>query len=140
MGASSSKSGFNRSMVLLAVLAGLPLVGGWQATKPPPQVVVALLAHDGKPAVGVPIVFIDNTPEHVFKSVGAGVRTAKPGEVAARGKTNDKGEFEIAKIKKGTYAYEAGDPEKWGYANGVMKIEDEKKNVRFEYKLSEPVK
>jgi hypothetical protein len=123
--------------VLLACL-------GWvQSTRPsnekPAELTLVILSYNKTPASGVPVVLIDNSVETVYKSAGVRPLSRKPGDVVAKGTSNEKGELPVAKIKAGTYAYEVGDPEKWGYANGQIEIKDADKPKRVEITLTKPV-
>lgn len=133
-----------RKMIVTAMMSALVFSFGFaQATRPsekPADLTIVLLTHNKSPAVGVPVVLIDNSVETVYKSAGARLLMRKPGDVVAKGRSDEKGELPITKIKAGTYAYEVGDPEKWGYANGQIEIKDGEKPKRVTITLSEPVK
>lgn len=103
-----------------------------------PDLTLVVLTAQKTPAVGVPVVVINNTPEIVYKS--ALQPGSKPGQVLVRGRTNDQGEIAVPVVKAGSYAYEAGDPEDHGYANGQFTVSDDKKPMRVEIVLSPPVK
>lgn len=136
----------HRKLLVLLLPALVLSTGLVQSTRPslgtekPPELMLVLVSHNKAPAVGVPIVLIDNSVETVYKSAGARGLTRKPGDIVAKGRTNEKGELAVAKIKAGTYAYEAGDPEKWGYANGQIEIKDAEKPKRIEVVLSQPMR
>lgn len=125
---------------LLGAGAANPLQATRPAASPPPQVTLVFLNSEKQPVAGVPVELINNTPEAVFKSAGqvpAGLRltAVKPGQIMFRGRTDEKGEAKIPKLPKGTYAYEAGHPDRWGYANGQIEIKDPKKIERIEVTL-----
>ncbi|MFN4244261.1 MAG: hypothetical protein ACK4PI_13615 [Tepidisphaerales bacterium] len=126
-----------------AVLSAMVLAAGAAMQSQPrpervPDLTLVVLTAQKTPAVGVPVVVINNTPEIVYKSAGA--LSSKPGEVLVRGRTNDKGEITVQTVKAASYAYEAGDPEDHGYANGQFTVTDDKKPMRVEIVLSPPVK
>lgn len=103
-----------------------------------PDLTLVVLTAQKTPAAGVPVIATNNTPEIVYKSVA--VPGSKPGQVLVRGRTNEKGEITVQTVKAGSYAYEAGDPETHGYANGQFQVADDKKPMRVEIVLSPPVR
>lgn len=106
--------------------------------QPVPDLTLVVLSASKTPAAGVQVVVIDNSVETVYKS--AGMRAVKPGELLVRGRTNEKGELAVQKVKASSYAYEAGDPTEQGYANGQFEVKDDKKPMRVEIVLSAPVR
>ena len=108
------------------------------APKPAPDLTLVVLSSSKTPVAGVQVVVIDNSVETVYKS--AGMRSVKPGDLLVRGRTDEKGELAVEKVKASSYAYEAGDPTEQGYANGQFEVKDEKKPMRVEIVLSEPVR
>lgn len=125
------------------ILCAMMSMGFAQATRPsekPAELTIVLLSHNKSPAAGVPVVLTDNSVETVYKSTRIRLLSSKPGDIVAKGRSDEKGELAITKIKAGSYAYEVGDPEKSGYANGQFEIKDSEKPKRITITLSEPVK
>lgn len=107
----------------------------------PAELTIVVLSAQKKPVAGVPVVLTDAAVENVFKSSRPGGShrglMRAPGEVVLKTRSNSMGEIAMPRIKEGTYAYEAGDPSQWGYANGQIEVKNNKKPLRVEIVLSE---
>ena len=124
--------------------AFLVCMGAGQPTTKPTAEVTLYVTSSFKPIANVPVQVRGVDVQVLGKDrsvVGASRdRRALSGLSAPvyKGLTNEKGLFEIPKIKAGSYMYEAGHPEKMGYAEGSFELLDKMKPYRVEVRLAPP--